>query len=121
MSQHYVSTQRDGENIEILLGWDRPLSGFFMVVSQQLEPACDCDPDGDLISGCEVKYFYSNLGDPELKHGFSNDPFYFKKKLVELNIEMPDEIFNIMLQDGLNNVGNAVRCYDLTDNVLLKS
>ena len=34
MSQHYFSTKHHGEAITVLLGWDRPLGHYFMVVER---------------------------------------------------------------------------------------
>jgi len=117
MSQHYVNTELNGEDIVVQIGWDRPLSGFFMNVIQPFNPPEDFDWEGDL-SDCEDKYIYSNLEDSQLKFGFSNDTRYFKEKLAHLKIDMPNQIFEIVKKDREYNVGNSVKSYNIVDGSL---
>ena len=35
MSQHYFHTTLQGEPITVLMGWDRPISRFFLIVERQ--------------------------------------------------------------------------------------
>lgn len=35
MSQHYFYTQHNGMKTVVLMGWDRPLQGFFLVVQKE--------------------------------------------------------------------------------------
>ena len=53
MSQHLYLSAYKGQPVSILMGWDRPMQGFFMVI--ELEKA-----DGIV---------YSNLDDPDLDGG----------------------------------------------------
>lgn len=114
MSQHYVNTVINGETITVMLGWDRPLSGYFMVVMKPFEMVDE--ETGETYS--DEEYLYSNLNDSELKYGLSKKPRYFLAKLKEFNIDMPDEIFSIIEDDGKRNVGNLVKSYDLVDGAL---
>lgn len=110
MSQHFVNTKLNGEKIVVLLGWDRPLSGYFMVVTKPFERT---DHEGETYP--DEEYLYSNLKDPNLKFGVSRQLEYFKKKLTEIAISIPDEIFHIIINDGKLNMGNDVHCYDVVN------
>lgn len=114
MSQHYVKTIVDGEPITVMLGWDRPLAGYFMVVMKPLE--IFDEETGEAY--VDEDYLYSNLNDPELNYGLSKKPHYFFTKLKDFDIDMPDEIFSIIEYDGKRNVGNLVKFYDLVEGVL---
>ena len=50
MSQHFYTSHYQGRTVTVLMGWDRPLQGYFMVVTFNR----DDDP------------VYSNLDDPDL-------------------------------------------------------
>jgi len=113
MSQHYVYTQLDGEKVVVMLGWDRPLSGYFMVVIRPFEHT---DEDGETYP--DEEYLYSNIEDPNLRLGLSSRPTYFKEKLTELGITIPDKIFHIIDNDGQLNKGNDVHFYDIVNDTL---
>jgi len=67
MSQHFFKCLHQGKPVCVLMGWDRPLSGFFLVVEADI-PTLDDD------------YVYSNLNDPALTecYGLPDDIGYFK-------------------------------------------
>lgn len=113
MSQHYVYTELNGEKIIVLLGWDRPLSGYFMVVIKPIEKI---DEDGE--SYTEDEYLYSNLEDRNLSFGLSQEPEYFKEILTKMAIVIPDEAFQIITNDGRLDVGNDVNFYDVVNGSL---
>lgn len=92
MSQHVFKTTLDGEPVSVLLGWDRPLAYFFLVVEQLSEK-------NDGI------YLYSNLDDP----GAVNCSLdYFRQKLSELGISVPESMFIEAESDRKRNVGNRL-------------
>jgi len=106
MSQHtYLTTQGD-KPVEILMGWDRPLQGFFMVVEAVAPNATDVDEQDDDDDGL----VYSNLLDGTLcaQGGLSRELGYFKAKLVELKLTVPDRMLEEIEADARANVGN--RC-----------
>ncbi len=37
MSQHIFYTMREGEQTKIMMGWDRPLQGYFMVIEKETD------------------------------------------------------------------------------------
>lgn len=97
MSQHILrTTTANGQKVEILLGWDRPLQRCFMVVETMEQQ------DGD-----EDDYLYDNLSDPAAMEG---DPGldYFRRKLAELEIAAPETLFAEVAKDKANDNGNRV-------------
>jgi hypothetical protein len=96
MSQHYFNTVHQGEPVTVVLGWDRPLGHFFMVVERR-EPAPDQDD-----------YLYINLDEPG---AFDLGLDHFKAKLSELGIEVPQTMFEQVAIDGEMRAGNRVVVY----------
>lgn len=103
MSQHYFHTVHQGDPITVLLGFDRPLGHFFMVVERR-EPAPGQDD-----------YLYINLDEPD---AFELDLDHFKTKLKELGIEVPMVMFEQVALDGQMQVGNRVVVYAPDGSVL---
>lgn len=93
MSQHYFNTSTpDGQPVTVLLGWDRPLGQYFLVVEleQDVEDAND-------------EYLYSNLDDPQ---AWRQPLEYFERKLEQLGIHVPASMFQEAYCDQEFNVGN---------------
>lgn len=101
MSQHYFSTQHNGEAITVLLGWDRPLGHFFLVVERD-DPAFDQDD-----------YLYVNLDEPG---AFELPLAFFRQKLVEMGIEVPSQMFEQVQLDSDGHVGNRRVVYQADGN-----
>ena len=95
MSQHRLTTSAIGaSNVEVLIGWDRPMSGFFAVVST---PETDDD---------EGRTLYCNL-DERLTHDVHPKDFdFFILRLAALGIVLRDDIVAAVRRDGFENVGN---------------
>lgn len=91
MSQHYFSTRHQGDAVTVLLGWDRPLGHFFMVVERD-------DPRPD-----QEDYLYVNLDDPR---AFELNLDFFQAKLTELGISVPPEMFEQVYLDQVFSTGN---------------
>lgn len=106
MSQHVLKTQHDGRPVKVLMGWDRPLQGFFMVIERMDPRAPDVNmPDDD----GEESYLYCNL-DHEDSHPITLTPFL--KVLSDLGIKVPDAMIKDVRCDGVDNMGN--KCVDWT-------
>ena len=73
MSQHVFQSTQAGRTVEVMLGYDPPLDGFFMTVMI----------DGEIA--------YTNL---EEENAFSKDLLYFRSKLTELGLQVPQEMFD---------------------------
>ena len=93
MSQHTFKTTRDGEPICVLMGWDRPLAYFFLVVERLA------------MTDDENAYLYLYLDDPG---AIDCSLDYYRSKLVELGIVVPEAMFAEVERDGALNVGNRV-------------
>ena len=79
--------------VVVAMGWDEPLQGYFMTV----EPVDEDNPDADEETGM----IYSNLDDKEVpgRNGMAPDIEHFKKRLLQMQIEVPPEFFGKVLAD----------------------
>ena len=107
MSQHYYETMLRGQAAIVTMGWDRPLQGFFLII--EVGAADEFEEP-----------FYSNLNDRNLRAfgGLPPTLGYFKTKLVELGLVVPDRVFKEVDEDGCANVGNRHVWYDQTGDIL---
>lgn len=105
MSQHIYSTVCLDRPVSVLVGWDRPLQGFFMVVEFE-------DSQDD-------EYAYCNLEDLDLLE-FSGLPptfDFFAEKLQLLGIKLPELIVQELEMDRRSNAGNRRVVYDMNGEV----
>ncbi|ELC3210281.1 hypothetical protein RI848_004906 [Vibrio parahaemolyticus] len=89
MSRHYFKTEYQGKDITVLMGYDRPLGGFFMVIE-------DAGQEDD-------EYIFSNLYE-EITHPQSLEPY--RAKLEQLGIFVPVEMLMEIEADGAALMGN---------------
>lgn len=94
MSQHHFRTLHQGSAITVMLGWDRPIGHFFMVIERDA-PGKEGDEDG---------YLYSNLNESE---PFSLTIDDYRRKLAELGIEVPAPMFEQVEMDRAMRIGNC--------------
>ena len=114
MSQHCFESQTStGRAVEVLIGYDRPLNGFFLIVSE-VRAAEETDED---------VFVYSNLNDVELIDlgGLTLDLEHFKRKLILLGIALPLPIEAALQEDRRLRVGNRFRLYDGAGQLLSDS
>lgn len=103
MSRHIFETYYKDEEVKIVAGWDRSLQGFFMTI-ERLSASGNDDDDN---------YIYSNLNE-ENSHTFTP----FVRVLVDLGINIPKQMIDEIVQDGIVNAGNkGVVHYYLKDGV----
>lgn len=76
-------------NYQVFCGWDRPLQGYFLVIT---------------IDGFDEPS-YSNL-DEAISHPDSFDPFL--KVLDKFRLTLPVGLLDALEEDKLNNVGNKL-------------
>lgn len=93
MSRHIFETDYKGEKVQIVAGWDRPLQGFFMTIEKVA--ASNNDDDDNFI--------YNNLNE-ENSHPRTFDPFI--GVLVDLGINIPKQMIDEIVEDGIFNTGN---------------
>ena len=101
MSQHVFKTMLNGQKIEILAGWDRPLHGYFLVIEKI-----------GLRDRTAGPYLFSNL-DMEESHPKSFD--YFRNVLDEFGIMVPLEMIDEIIRDGSANKGNKRVVHEVKD------
>lgn len=84
MSQHYFPTSYEGRSVTVVVGFDRPLRGFFCFVERN---------DADEADG--EAFVYSNLDDPKLTHcmGMAKTLKHFQKRLADLGFVVPRSMF----------------------------
>ena len=97
MSQHFYTTTSSGIPVEVMLGWDRPLGHFFMVVRLLQLPHAGAD-----------EILYSNLHQPD---AFSLTLDDFREALYDMKIDVPQKMFDQVAEDQLNRRGNRVVSY----------
>lgn len=114
MSQHCFNSTHEGQPVQITMGWDRPLQGFFMFIARtSAAPVDDHDVEDDGM-------VYSNLYDEELlpSRGFAEDVGYFQTKLQTLGLQVPERMLQEIRNDRAQNVGNRFVNYDGAGNPL---
>ncbi len=94
MSQHYYVTTHQGRPVRVLMGWDRPLQGYFMVIANM-------DATAD-----EPEFLYSNLDDTDLPKAQPDNLDPFLERLRTFGIELPHSMISIAFLDGEFNTGN---------------
>lgn len=101
MSAHHCKALMGSKPVTVMMGWDAPLKGHFLVVE---DPA---DTESD-------EYVYSNLDDKQLAawNGLPPDLDYFVQKLRELGIVVPAKMIEEVRADKLGNVRNRHVVYN---------
>lgn len=102
MSQHIFYANCAGRPVRVLMGWDRPLAGFFMVVVAK--PA-----DGWTL---ETTYLYNNLEDEE-SHPLKLDRYL--EWLTSQGIRLPPQMILALEVDRMVNRGNLVLIHSMRD------
>jgi len=108
MSQHIITLEcrESGEQVRIQLGWDKPMSEFYMVVF--VAPPEGQEPD-------DTNIVYSSLDDRRADG--QQDLGYFKAVAVQLGCAVPDTLWRAAYQDREFNVVNKVHYYTPTGEV----
>lgn len=102
MSQHVYRTTHEGQPIAVLLGWDRPIGHYFMVIEWQGQRFTDA-PWAIAMDDATDNLLYSNLDEP---NPFELSLAYFKVKLDELGIRVPEPMFEQVERDRFYRAGN---------------
>jgi len=91
MSQHKFFGKTDTDKVMVICGWDVPLSGYFMMITQM-------DQD--------ESYLFSNLSLP-VPHPPTFDPFI--AVLREYGIDMPEGLLEALEADKTQGANQAPR------------
>lgn len=101
MSQHRHSTKsKDGKQVIVTLGYDRPLDYVFCTVMQE---------GAGTTEGEDI--LYSNLSDDEAGTDLQDVDFY-RSVLDELGVSVPDSMFTEVKIDQLDRIGNRTVVYE---------
>jgi len=116
MSQHYFNTQQASTSVKVLLGWDRPLGHYFMVIEKiatvvvtELASGAQHRDGDDDDEGDDDGYLYSNLNEVD-PFGLSLD--HFRGVLADLGIQVPEQMFEQVELDRDMRVGNRRAWYE---------
>jgi len=97
MSKHIFETVFKGEPHNIQIGWDKPMSSFYYVISPYY------DHEGEAMLDDPI---YSNLD-----HGKAIGIDIVIARFKDLSIELPTGLIAAVKVDELNNVVNQVKYY----------
>jgi hypothetical protein len=114
MSQHHFETEFRNSRVDVVLGWDRPLRHFFLWVERCHNPAkalASTTASGTAGNDDDVgqDFDYHNLDDLD-SHQAGLD--YFRDKLQMLGIQVPEVMFDQVLVDCEQNIGNRYVVYN---------
>ena len=99
MSRHYFDTFHKGFPVTVLLGWDRPMNYFFLVIEKPTELI------DDTMKVESDDFLYSNLHEDD---PFAHDLDYYREVLRHFQILVPESLFIEVQHDAERNVGNRV-------------
>ncbi|USR37588.1 hypothetical protein L1F06_012865 [Ectopseudomonas hydrolytica] len=99
MSQHRFDTVHKGFPITVILGWDRPMKHFFLIIKKPPELIDDAARVED------DDYLYSNLHE---RNPFNHDLDYYREVLRHFQILVPESLFTEVQRDLENNTGNRI-------------
>lgn len=106
MSQHYFKTPYQGYETTVILGWDRRLQYYFMVIPTPIERLKAVEPDHDeTCEGCDEcsEMIYSNLYEP---NGLALSLDHYREVLSKLGITVPESLFTEVQRDAQTDAGN---------------
>lgn len=112
MTQHlYTATTANGEKALVVIGWDRPLQGFFLTIRRPPDPAASNDTgEDDDETDPEAGIIYSDMYETA-PNRFTLE--HYLAVLLRHGITLPAEIADALRCDKKMNAGNAVRNWDL--------
>lgn len=101
MSQHFCNRSCNGQPVEVQMGWDRPLQGFYLLVEKDID--LHDEPD----------YLYSTINDDSLRLslGTSKEISYLIEVLKGLGIAVPEKMIERVIKDRQNNAVNRIEVY----------
>ena len=109
MSQHCYCGTYSGAPVVVVLGWDRPIGHFFMVVTWDEQHSTRSAKRDTRRSGFdEDDVLYSNLNE-RMPFDLSLD--HFKAKLTGMGITVPESMFEQVNIDRVNRTGNRTVWY----------
>jgi hypothetical protein len=111
MSQHFFHAVVEGHPVQVMMGWDRPLQGYFMSIERTDLPPVTLAESGDdaaarpLEDEFEDELVWDSMS---LPNPFPRSLAVFRAKLAELGIRPPAGLFEAVEADARVNAGNRV-------------
>jgi hypothetical protein len=102
VSHHIFETNSQGRRVSVVLGYDRILDRFFLVVQRLDSPTCKGRRRSGRDSGPD--FLYANTADPNAQ----DDLGYYREKLEARGISLPRKVFREVFRDFEDQVGNRV-------------
>lgn len=102
MSRHHFITTHKGFPITVILGWDRPMGYFFLMIEKPPELI------DNTMQVEDEDFLYSNLHEDD---PFGHDLEYYGQVLRHFQIDVPQSMFVQVMRDAINNTGNRVVTY----------
>ena len=99
MSRHSFKNIYQGQPVEIIAGWDKPLQAYFLLIQ--------------FLEVTEEIYLYNDSLDYSL--GQKNWVF-FEQKLIDFGLYIPVAMAQAVVMDGQTNAGNRNVQYDTLGN-----
>lgn len=99
MSRHHFDTTHKGFPVTVILGWDRPMDYFFLMIHKPAELI----DDTMLVE--DDDFLYSNLHEID---PFGHDLDYYREVLRRFQIVVPESMFIQVERDQELNTGNRV-------------
>ena len=103
MSRHYFYTQYQDTPVQILMGFDRALGHYFLVIESMIH-----EMDEPI---------YSNLFEEKKEHAFPTEIDFFIDKLSELGLSVPVEMIDEITADARFNFSNKDIYHIVEDGV----
>lgn len=107
MSQHIarLECEKLGGQVQVQLGWDKPMREFYLVIFA--EPGTQCDNDEGIV--------YSNLDDSRSR---GKELDYFKTITRDLGLPVPDVMWRAAYHDREINAVNKIVYYSPAGEVV---
>lgn len=110
MTQHIHRFYREGRPLEVAIGWDHQLEGFWLRV-EFLDVTVSAKIVGE-------RFLYLNLNERKLKNRFPKSLRRFRRKLKRLKLKVPEAMLQHVERDGSYRViKNKVEDWTPTDNL----
>ncbi len=110
MTRRYFDTQHTTGPVRVILGYDRPLDEYFLQVRRQPRVEDEEIEEDNL-------YVYLSLADPDAR---IDDLDYFRTKLRELALQIPESMFLAVTEDAVNRAGNLTAEHFSNGRIMLR-
>lgn len=114
MSQHILNTVCQGRPVRVMLGWDRPLQYFFLLV-EALDEEWAAEHDSSIETDVNG-FVYCNLDDDSVPEPVDEQLTYLSGRLVGLGISAPESMFSNVEEDRQKHVGKRQVVYQSDGN-----